>query len=180
MLARELKIKQLKLAERHINRAINSLDKYTQEYPDETLWAEGKKLIQQRNRISNELIGRRFYTDDGDSTAIKHAPTFGRRFYGVIDGCYPQPQGGELQGVHGAPDYGSFVDMALMFPDIKFPREFVEIVLFQLTCNPADCYNDDDCSVTHSGLCVGVRKFILERGYRDEYTGGDITEFLGY
>ena len=95
-------------------------------------------------------------------------------------GCYPQPQGGELQGVHGAPDYGSFVDMALMFPDIKLPREFVEIVLFQLTCNPADCYNDDDCSVTHSGLCVGVRKFILERGYRDEYTGGDITEFLGY
>lgn len=98
----------------------------------------------------------------------------------INKGYYPQPQGGELQGVHGAPDYGSFVDMALMFPDIKLPREFVEIVLFQLTCNPTDCYNDDDCSVTHSGLCVGVRKFILERGYRDEYTGGDITEFLGY
>ena len=113
---------------------------------------------------------------------------------GTIKGYYPQPQGGELQGVHGAPDYGSFVDMALMFPDIKLPREFVEIVLFQLTCNPADCYNDDDCSVTHKvydvrehqpiysdrGRCIGVRKFISERGYRDEYTGGDITEFLGY
>ena len=113
---------------------------------------------------------------------------------GTIMGYYPQTQGSELQGVHGAPDYGSFVDMALMFPDIKLPREFVEIVLFQLTCNPADCYNDDDCSVTHKvydvrehqpiysdrGRCIGVRKFISERGYRDEYTGGDITEFLGY
>tara|TARA_R110002020_G_C15959280_1_gene746437 strand:+ start:190 stop:681 length:492 start_codon:yes stop_codon:yes gene_type:complete len=149
------------------------------------LLRDSKLTIKTFKRILNPWLNPTEQLNDAVTTT---------QIAGITKGYYPQPQGGELQGVHGGPDYGSFVDMALEFPDIKLPREFVEIVLFQLTCNPADCYNDDDCSVTHKvweiteqewqsnpdGGCTGVGKFISERGYRDEYTGGDITEFLGY
>lgn len=60
-----LRDKQLQLAIKHIESALTAIDKFRVNYYDADIEQEIKRLKQQRNRMINVRMRRKFYLNDG-------------------------------------------------------------------------------------------------------------------